>query len=80
MAKRPAMGDRPPSYPDKASLAAELCVSETTIDDWTRKGMLPKPRRLAGSVRWCWAEVQAHLTPPESAVSSPFMEALRDVT
>lgn len=80
MARRPVLGDRPPSFPDKAALAAELCISESTVEDWTRRGMLPKPRRLAGSVRWCWSEVEAKLSPPGGAVVSPFMEALRDVT
>lgn len=80
MARRPVQGDRPPAYPDKSTLAAELCVSEATVDDWTRKGMLPRPRRLAGSVRWCWAEVEAKLTPPAGIPTSPFMERLQDVT
>ncbi|WP_104492734.1 helix-turn-helix transcriptional regulator [Paracoccus denitrificans] len=80
MARRPVLGDRPPAYPDKSALAAELCVSEATVDDWTRKGMLPKPRRLAGSVRWCWAEVEAKLSPPVGVPVSPFQEALRNVT
>lgn len=80
MARHPVLGDRPPAYPDKSALAAELCVSEGTVDEWSRKGILPKPRRLAGSVRWCWAEVSAKLSPPMGEPASPFMEALRDVS
>lgn len=79
MARHPARGDRPPAYPDKTALAAELCISETTVDDWTRHGILPKPRRLRGSVRWRWLEVDAKLTPPAGAAVSPFMEAIQDV-
>ncbi|QRZ15404.1 transcriptional regulator [Paracoccus methylovorus] len=79
MARRPALGDRPPAYPDKSTLAAELCVSEATVDDWTKKGILPKPCRLAGSVRWCWADVEAKLTPPAGDPVSPFQKVLHDV-
>lgn len=70
MKRRAVYGDRPPAYPSKEELAAELCLSESTVDSYVSRGLLPKPRRIGGSVRWCWAEVEAHLansgTPPPS--------------
>lgn len=44
MAKRPAIfGDRPPSYVSKSTLAAELDMSESTVDSYVQRGLLPKP-------------------------------------
>nr|WP_111298653.1 AlpA family phage regulatory protein [Paracoccus saliphilus] len=80
MKRRAVYGDRPPAYPSKEELAAELCFSESTVDSYVSRGLLPKPRRIGGSVRWCWAEVEAHLAYGDQMPSSPFMEALRHAT
>lgn len=62
MAKRPAIiGDRPPSFVSKATLAAELDMSESTVDSYVHRGLLPRPFKWGGSVRWCWADVSAAL-------------------
>lgn len=79
MARRPVTGDRPPTYLDKAALAAELCISESTVDEWVRRGILPKPYRLCGPVRWRWAEVDAHLRRLTSQTSDPFMQGINNV-
>jgi predicted DNA-binding transcriptional regulator AlpA len=53
---------RPPSYLSCASLARELDMSESTVQDMVRRGVLPKPVRLSnGCVRWSWADVQASI-------------------
>lgn len=76
MTKRRAVyGDRPPAFPSKEELAAELCFSKSSIDGYVQRGLLPKPRRIGGSVRWCWAEVEAYLS-PDNAPTDPFREAL----
>ena len=79
---RVILGDRPPSFVSKATLAAELDISESTVDEWVRQGILPKPIRLGGSVRWCWAQVQASLGSMASAGQQfdkdPFMAALNE--
>ncbi|WP_304620220.1 helix-turn-helix transcriptional regulator [Paracoccus sediminilitoris] len=80
MKRRAVYGDRPPAYPSKEELAAELCFSESTVDSYVARGLLPKPRRIGGSVRWCWAEVEAHLVSGANMPASPFMEALRNAT
>lgn len=83
MAPRPAplTGNRPPAYPSKATLAAELDISESTVDEWVRRGFLPKPIRRGGSVRWCWAQVEASLTPhPEEGSDDPFLRGVANVS
>lgn len=80
MTNRPALiGDRPPAYPSKATLAAELDISESTVDQWVKRDLLPKPIRRGGAVRWCWAEVVAHMTPPDSGGGDHFMTGLDNV-
>ncbi|WP_374327557.1 MerR family transcriptional regulator [Paracoccus pantotrophus] len=63
----------------KADLAAELSASVSTVDDWTRQGILPLPRRYKGAVRYYWPEVVDKLAPPQ-APTDPFKEALGRVT
>lgn len=56
------MSDRPPAYQSRATLAAELDVAESTVDDMVRRGILPPPVRLStGCVRWRWADVETAL-------------------
>ena len=57
------MSNRPASELSCASLARELDVSETTVHEMVRRGVLPAPvgKLSAGCVRWCWAEVQLAL-------------------
>lgn len=78
MGKHVVYGDRPPAYPSKQELAAELCMSTSTLDGLVNRGLLPKPRRLGGSLRWCWREVEALLAAGGQDRASPFIEALRD--
>ncbi|MCD4514156.1 hypothetical protein LQT97_23265 [Brucella pseudogrignonensis] len=75
------LGDRPPSYLSKTRLATELDISETTVDDYVRRGLLPKPVRLGGSVRWSWIQVQALLEAhvPNATSGDAFMERLNNV-
>lgn len=54
--------DRPPAFLSRASLAAELDMSESTVDEMVRRGVLPRPLRLSnGCVRWSWAAVESAL-------------------
>ena len=56
---REITGHRPPSYVSKATLAAELDLSESTVDTYVQRGLLPKPIKWGRTVRWCWADVTA---------------------
>jgi predicted DNA-binding transcriptional regulator AlpA len=62
-AKPPAgAGARPPSFMSRKELAWELSVSESTIDEFVRRGNIPAPILLsAGCVRWSWPAVQERL-------------------
>jgi predicted DNA-binding transcriptional regulator AlpA len=52
------MTDGPPAYLSKASLAQELDMAESTVDEMVKRGVLPKPVKLSpGCVRWEWAAV-----------------------
>lgn len=73
------LAPRPPSYVSKATLAAELDMSESTVDSYVQRGLLPKPIRRGGSVRWCWAEVDANLRGQGAGGEDPFMAGLDNV-
>lgn len=54
--------DRPSSFLSRASLAVELDISESTVDEMVRRGVLPKPLKLSsGCVRWSWMAVESAL-------------------
>jgi predicted DNA-binding transcriptional regulator AlpA len=77
--------ERPSSYLSCASLARELDVSETTVHEMVKRGVLPPPIRLStGCVRWCWAEVQAALASLSGGGSpandDPFLAGVRNAT
>lgn len=79
------MDGRPPSYLSCASLARELDVSETTVHDMVRRGVLPRPLKLSsGCVRWSWADVERSLgslsCPANNAPPDPFLEGARNAT
>lgn len=78
------MDTRPPSYLSCASLARELDVSERTVWEWTRRGILPQPIRFStGCVRWCWADVQValgSLAVGGTGELDPFLKGVRDAT
>jgi predicted DNA-binding transcriptional regulator AlpA len=76
---------RPPSYLSCATLARELDVSESTVHEMVRRGVLPQPVKLSsGCVRWRWADVEMALcsmsvSRVSDATSDPFLEGLRNV-
>ena len=76
---REIKGDRPPSYVSKATLAAELDLSESTVDSYVQRGLLPKPFKWGGSVRWCWADVTSCLSAQASSGDDQFMAGLDNV-
>ena len=59
------------SYLTKAALAAELMISESTVDDFVRRGLLPPPVRISpGCVRWRWATVDEVLKASQGQLQS----------
>lgn len=74
---------RPPSYLSRSTLAAELDVSESTVDEMVRRGVLPRPLRLSsGCVRWSWAAVEQALASLGGTVSDqpsdPYLQGARN--
>lgn len=62
---------RPPSFLSRASLARELDISESTVDEMVRRGVLPKPVRLStGCVRWSWQSVSSALATLEGGADT----------
>ena len=73
------IGSRPPSYLRKSTLAAELDMSESTIDSYVQRGLLPKPIKRGGSVRWRWDDVERCLNTNSGSDNDPFMAGLDNV-
>lgn len=77
---------RPPSYLSCASLARELDVSESTVWEMVRRGVLPKPIKLsAGCSRFDWSAVQLALNSlsignVSASEQDPFMAGARNAT
>lgn len=74
--------DRPPSFLSRSSLATELDISASTVDEMVRRGVLPKPVKLSsGCVRWSWSAVETALASLASASDDsgdPFMAGARN--
>lgn len=74
--------DRPPSYVDRETGAAELRISPETWDKWVAAGTLPaaSPNFPQSSPRWRWADVDNKLSgktdTPEGL--DPFLTAVRN--
>ena len=76
---------RPPAYLGKAELASELSIAESTVDDFVRRGILPRPVKLsAGCVRWCWRDVDNALASlkdgADAAAADPYAAGASNVT
>jgi predicted DNA-binding transcriptional regulator AlpA len=74
----------PPAFLSKATLAHELDMAESTVDEMVRRGVLPKPVRLStGCVRWSWAAVEhalASLAGSADDCTDPFMAGAQNAT
>ena len=74
---------RPPAFLSKASLAHELDMAESTVDEMVRRGVLPKPVKLsAGCVRWSWTAVEYALASLGGTIEDgdPFMAGAKHAT
>lgn len=57
-------------------------MSESTVDEMVRRGVLPRPLRLSNGCRWSWASVAAALaslapTDEHKAPEDPFIAGAR---
>jgi predicted DNA-binding transcriptional regulator AlpA len=72
---------RPPSFMSRKELAWELSVSESTIDELVRRGVIPSATKLTpGCVRWSWTAVETALASLNgtSDDGDPFMAGARN--
>lgn len=77
---RPA-SHRPPSFMSRKELAWELSVSESTVDELVRRGVIPGATRLTpGCVRWSWTAVETALASLSGSPDDgdPFMTGARN--
>ena len=77
--------DRPPAFMSVATLARELDVSESTVHEMVRRGVLPAPLKLSsGCVRWNWTQVQTALNSlaprAGNADADPFLVGVKHAT
>lgn len=75
------VANRPPSFMSRKELAWELSVSESTIDELVRRGVIPAAARLTpGCVRWSWTAVKNALASLTGAAddSDPFIAGARN--
>lgn len=76
-----AVANRPPSFMSRAELAWELSVSQSTVDELVRRGVIPGPMKLTpGCVRWSWTAVETALASLAGTTddSDPFMQGARN--
>ena len=66
-----------PQWMDVTRLSKEISVSPATIEDWSRRGILPQGRERGGKLLWYWPEVHESLLNGRHAERSP-NERLRD--
>src|SRR6478735_3895186 len=54
--------NQPPSFMSRKELAWELSISESTVDELVRRGVIPRATKLTpGCVRWSWTAVETAL-------------------
>jgi predicted DNA-binding transcriptional regulator AlpA len=73
--------NRPPSFMSRAELAWELSISESTVDELVRRGVIPPAVRLTpGCVRWSWTAVDMALASLAGTADDgdPFMTGARN--
>lgn len=73
-------GFRPPSFMSRKELAWELSVSESTVDELVRRGVIPPGMKLTpGCVRWSWTAVETALASLAGTTDDgdPFMQGAR---
>ena len=72
--------NRPPAFVAKATLAHELDVAESTVDELVRRALLPPPIKLtSGIVRWAWIDVEMALASLKggSATGDPYLAGIQ---
>ena len=80
-----------PDYVSAETLAYRLDCSRSTVDDYVRRGLLPRPRIIGNLQRWRWSEIEAWianqgaardqlLSPNADADDDPYSQGVKRVT
>ena len=69
----------PPPWQDAATLCAHLCISEGTLDNWVRQGILPAAKMRGGKRMWEWSEVDRLMRGETGIVPSDEARVARQV-
>ena len=57
-----ARRQKPPPYVSRTELAWELSISENSVEEMVRRGVLPSPtKQCSRGPRWSWRAVEAAL-------------------
>jgi predicted DNA-binding transcriptional regulator AlpA len=70
----------PPPFQDLATLAEHICAGESTIENWVKMGMFPKPRMQGGKRLWRWKDVERHLADEAEQVTTAPSEQAERIT
>lgn len=65
------------AYVGSATLCQMLDISESTLWEWVRKGLLPRPVKIGVSSRWKWADVEKKIAPQAESDDDPILRASR---
>jgi predicted DNA-binding transcriptional regulator AlpA len=70
----------PPPFQDLRTLARNICMGESTIENLVKLGRFPPPRKnKCGKRLWVWKEVEEFLAAPE-AIPLSKGESIREAT
>lgn len=69
----------PPPWQDAPTLCAHLCISEGTLDNWVRQGILPPAKPRGGKRMWEWSEVDSRMRGDPAIVSGDETRVVRQV-
>ena len=65
------------AYVGTATLCQMLDISESTLWEWVRRGLLPKPVKIGVSSRWKWADVESRISSQCDEDEDPILRASR---
>lgn len=70
----------PPPWQDAPTLCAHLSISEGTLDNWIRRGILPAARERGGKRMWKWAEVEHCMEGQAATIPANDVEGIAHAT
>ena len=71
----------PPDYVSADTLAHRLDCSKSTVAEYVRRGLLPKPLKIGELVRWRWTDVETCIaelenSPARADAADPYLDGI----